>query len=170
MFCGVAMNKRAALLLAGAVVFSVVLQATVLPVFITTPFKPDLLLIIMVYLALHGPVESGAPLAWLLGLLNDVFSGLYLGLNSFTFLIIFIVIKGIANRVYAESSFLFVFTVAVATAATITCNLLLLLMFTQTPGIIYSITSGFIPHLLTNAFAASLVALLPGFNPAQEVP
>lgn len=165
------MNKRAVLLFAGAVVISVVLQAAVLPVFFATPFKPDLLLIIMVYLALHGPFESGAPLAWLLGLFKDVFSGLYLGLNSFTYLIMFIVIKGIANRVYAESNLLFVCAVAAATAATVTCNLLLLLMFTQTPGIAYAMTSGLIPHLLTNAFAASLVVLLPGFgSPIQEMP
>lgn len=163
------MNKRGALLLAGSVISAVLLQTTVLPVHIATPFKPDLLLIIMVYLALRGTFRSGAPLAWLMGLLKDVFSGLYLGLNAFTFLLIFLVIKNAADRLYAESSFLFVVTVSVATLASVTANLLLLLMFTQTPGIAYSMTAGIIPHILTNAFAASLVALLPCFTRGPEL-
>jgi rod shape-determining protein MreD len=163
------MNKRGALLLACAVVSSVLLESSVLPVHIATPFKPDLLLIITVYLALRGTFSSGTPLSWLLGLLKDVFSGLYLGLNAFTFLVVFLVIKNAADRLYAESSFLFVVTVAVATLASVTANLLLLFMLTQTPGIAYSMTAGLIPHILTNAFAASLVALLPGFTRAPEL-
>lgn len=161
------MNRRGALLFASAVASAVVLQTTLLPVHIATPFKPDLLLIIMVYLALRGSFESGAPTAWLLGLLKDVFSGLYLGLGAFTFLVIFLVIKNVADRLYAESGFLFVVTVAAATLISVAGNLLLL-TFTQTPGIAYSITAGLIPHLLTNAFAASLVALLPGFTRGRE--
>lgn len=161
------MSRRGALLFASAVVSAVVLQTTVLPIHIATPFKPDLLLVITVFLALRGTFASGAPLAWLLGLLKDVFCGLYLGLSAFTFLVIFLVIKGVADRLYAESAFLFVVTVVAASLASVAGNLLLL-MFTQTPGIAYSITAGLIPHLLTNAFAASLVALLPGFNCGRE--
>jgi rod shape-determining protein MreD len=151
-----------------AVLSAVVLQTAVLPVHIATPFKPDLLLVVVVYMALRGSFEVGTPLAWLLGLLKDAFSGLYLGLNAFTFLLIFLAIKNVADRLYAESSFLFVVTVAVATLASVTSSLLLVLMFTQTPGIAYSITAGLIPHLLTNAFAASLVTLLPGFSRGHE--
>lgn len=156
------------MLFACAVAAAVVLQAAVLPVHIATPFKPDLLLIIVVHLALRGSFQAGTPLAWLLGLLKDVFSGLYLGLNAFTFLIIFLVIKNVADRLYAESGFLFVVTVGVATMVATIANLLLLLMFTQTPGIAYSMTAGLIPHILTNAFAASLAALLPGFSRGHE--
>lgn len=163
------MNKRGALIFAGAVLSALLLQTTVLPIHISTPFKPDLLLVIMVYLALRGAFRSGTPLAWLLGLLKDVFSGLYLGLNAFTFLVIFLVIKNAADRLYAESGFVFVVTVSVATLAAVTADLLLLLMFTQTPGIAYSMAAGIIPHMLTNAFAASLVALLPGFSRGPEL-
>ena len=156
------------MLFACAVASAVVLQASVLPVYIAASFKPDLLLVIVVYLGLRGSFQTGTPLSWLLGLLKDVFSGLYLGLNAFTFLVIFLAIKNVADRLYAESDFLFVVTVAVATLAATTCNLLLLIMFTQTPGIAYSMTAGLIPHLLTNAFAASLVVLLPGFSRGHE--
>lgn len=151
------------------VLVAVVFQTAVLPIHLVTPFKPDLLLIIMVYLALRSSFELGTPLAWLLGLLKDVFSGLYLGLNAFSFLLVFLVIKSVADRLYAESGLLFVVTVVVATLVSVTGNLLLLLMFTQTPDIAYSMVAGFIPHLLVNSFAASLVAILPIFSDDQDV-
>lgn len=163
------MNKLSMLLLALAVVVAVVLQAAVLPVFLDSPFRPDLLLVITVFVALRGSFQSGTPLAWTLGLFKDVFSGLYLGLNAFTFLIIFLVIKSVSDRLYAESSFLFVVTVMAATFVCITGNFLLLLMFTKTQGIAYSMSSALIPNLLINAFAASLIALLPCFTLNEEV-
>jgi rod shape-determining protein MreD len=158
------------LFMALAVVATVVFQAAVLPVYLDTHFRPDLLLIFTVFFALRGSFQSGTPLAWGLGLLKDVFSGVYLGLNAFTFLIIFLVIKSMSDRLYAESGFLFVVTVVVATLACITGNFLLLLMFTKTQGIAYSMSSALIPNLLINAFAASLVALLPCFNMNVEAP
>ena len=42
-----------------ALVLAVVLQTSVLPVHVAGPFKPDLLLVAMVYLALRGPVAQG---------------------------------------------------------------------------------------------------------------
>ena len=152
-----------------ALVLAVVLQTSVLPVHVSGPFKPDLLLVAMVFMALRGPVIQGALLAWILGLIKDVFSGLYLGLNAFTFLVIFLVIKNISDLLYAESGELFVVTVSVATLACVTVNLILLLMLTATPGIMYSMLAGLLPHLLANAFAASLVTLLPVFSSPQEV-
>jgi len=151
------------------IVLAVVVETTVLPIHVATPFKPDLLLIAMVYLALRAPIETGVVLAWLLGIVKDVFSGLYLGLNAFTFLLIFLVIKSVSDLLYAESSELFVVTVTAATLACVSADLLLLVMFTSTPGITYSMTANLLPHLLANAFAASLVTLLPVFSSPQEV-
>jgi rod shape-determining protein MreD len=152
-----------------ALLLAVVLQTSVFPVHIAAPFKPDLLLVAMVYLALRSPVVPSALLAWLLGLAKDVFSGLYLGLNAFSFLLIFLVIKSISDLLYAESGELFVVTVSAATLACVTADLILLLMLTSTPGIAYSMTAGLLPHMLANAFAASLVTLLPVFSTPQEV-
>jgi len=148
---------------------AVILQAAVLPVYIDSFFKPDLLLVIMVVLALRFSYGTGAPLAWLLGLLKDIFSSLYLGLNAFSFLIVFFIIRSVADRLYAESGLLYVITVSSATLTSVAINLLLLLLFTDTPTIAYSVASGLLPNLLFNAFVASLVALLPLFAPAKEV-
>lgn len=163
------MSRRGALLLAISILGTVILQTSVLPVYVDSLFKPDLLLVIMVALALRISYGTGVPLAWLLGLLKDVFSGLYLGLNAFSFLIIFLIIKSVADRLYAESGFLYVVTVSVATLVTVAVNLVLLLLFTTTPAIAYSMLSGLFPHLLFNAFAASLLALLPFFTSVEEV-
>ena len=158
------MSRRAALLMFCTIMASIVIQTSLLPVFIRPSFKPDLLLVIMVFVALRGSFESGAPLAWLLGMLNDVCSGLFLGLNAATFLISFLVIKSVSDRLYAESSFLFVLTVVGVTFFNFALNLFLLALFTTSPGIVYSMLSDLFPRLLVNAFIASLVTAFPGFD------
>ncbi len=158
------MSRRATLLMFCTIMASIVIQTSLLPVFIRPSFKPDLLLVIMVFVALRGSFESGAPLAWLLGMLNDVCSGLFLGLNAATFLISFLVIKSVSDRLYAESSFLFVLTVVGVTFFNFALNLFLLALFTTSPGIVYSMLSDLFPRLLVNAFIASLVTAFPGFD------
>ncbi len=163
------MSRPAILLLAGLVLVSIVLQVAVLPVYLRPSFKPDLLLVIMVFMTLRSSFQVGAPLAWLLGMLNDAFSGLYLGLNAAGFLVIFLVMRSLTDRLYADSAVLFVLAVAGVTFASFTLNLLLLVMFTASPGIAYSMVSDIVPRLLVNSFVASLVTLFPGFDCQQEV-
>ena len=162
------MSSRAVLLLLCAIISSIVVQVSLLPVFIHPSFKPDLLLVIMVFMALRGSSEVGAPLAWMLGMLNDVCSGLFLGLNATTFLISFLIIKSASDRLYAESAFLFVLTVIGVTFVNFALSLILITMFTASPGIVYSMLSGLFPLLLVNAFVASIVTVFPGFD--EQVP
>ncbi len=163
------MNHRGALILLFSTLAAIVLQSSLLPLYMVEMFKPDLLLIIMVVLALRVSYGTGMPLAWLLGMVKDVFSGLYLGLNGVSFLIIFLLIKSVSDRLYTESGLLFVMTVSGATLVCMLVNLLLLVMFTDSPNLLYTMASGLFPHLLVNAFAASLVALLPLFSSEEEV-
>ena len=164
------MNRSNALLLFSMLLLSVVLQVAVLPVYLISSFKPDLFLIIVVFLGLRGSFETGTPLTCLLGLIKDSLSGLYLGLNAFSFLFIFFAIKSTSDRLYADSPGLFVLAVCTASLANSTLNLLLLLMFTSSGGILYSIFSDLIPYLLINSFAASLVTLIPWYANPQETP
>ncbi len=164
------MSRRAALLFFCLVLAALVIQVSLFPIFIRPAFKPDLLLVIMVFIALRGSFETGAPLSWLLGMLDDVCSGLYLGLNAATFLITFFVIKSVSDRLYADSAILFVLTVAGVTLAGFTLNLLLMVMFTSSPGIAYSMLSDIFPRLLVNAFIASIVSAFPGFDCQLESP
>lgn len=158
------MSRRVVLIFLCLVVASLVVQVSLLPVFVRPPFKPDLLLVILVFIALRVPFEAGAPLAWLLGMLNDVCSGLYIGLNAVTFLIAFLVIKSVSDRLYADSAILFVLTVAGVTLAGFMLNLLLIVIFTASPGIAYSMFADIFPRLLVNAFVASIVSAFPGFD------
>ena len=162
------MSRRAALFFSCLVLTALVFQVALLPVFVRAPFKPDLLLVIMVFIALRGSFETGAPLAWLLGMLDDVCSGVFLGLNAASFLISFFVIKSVSDRLYADSAILFVLTVVGVTVASFTLNLLLMVLFTATPGIAYSMFSDSIPRILVNAFVASLVSAFPGFDANLE--
>lgn len=161
---GVDMNKRAALLFYSLIFMSIIIQVSLLPVFLRPAFKPDFLLVIMVFIALRGSFEIGAPLAWFIGMLSDVCSGLYLGLNAVTFLISFLFIKSLSDRLYADSAILFVLAVVGVTLASCTINLLLLLMFTASPDIAHSMFSDIFPRLLVNAFIASVVTVFPGFD------
>ena len=163
------MNHRGALILFFSTLAAIVLQSSLLPLYLVEIFKPDLLLIIMVVLALRVSYGTGMPLAWLLGMVKDVFSGLYLGLNGVSFLIIFLLIKSVSDRLYTESGLLFVMTVSGATLVCMLVNLLLQVMLTDTPNLLYTMAAGLFPHLLVNAFAASLVALLPLFSSEEEV-
>ncbi len=158
------------MLLAGVVLVSIVLQTAILPVFVRSAFKPDLLLVIMVFMALRSSFQVGAPLAWLLGILNDVFSGLYLGLSAASFLVVFLVVRSLSDRLYADSAILFVLAVAGVTFACFALNLLMLVLFTSSPGIAYSMVSDVVPRMMVNSFAASLVTLFPGFDRQLEVP
>lgn len=158
------MSRLASLKFICLVLVSIIAQVSLIPVFVLPPFKPDMLLVIMVFLALRVSFETGAPLAWLLGMLNDICGGLYLGLNGITFLISFIVIKSVSERLYADSAVLFVLTVAGVTLAGFTLNLFLILLFTSSPGIAYSMFSDIFPRLLVNAFIASIVTAFPGFE------
>jgi rod shape-determining protein MreD len=158
------MSRRAALLLCCLILLSIVLQVSLLPVFLRPSFKPDLLLVIMVFIALREPFEIGAPLSWLLGMLNDVCSGLYLGLNAAAFLVSFLVIRSVSDRLYADSAILFVLTVSGVTFACFALDLLLIVMFTTSSGIAYSMLSDIIPRLLVNAFIASIISIFPGFD------
>jgi len=153
-------NVLGILIIALALVF----ETSFFPTFISPEFKPDLLLVITVYIALRGTFEGGAPLSWGIGLLKDLFSGLYLGLNAFTFLLLFMVIKSSSDRLYAESGELFVVAVSLATLGNVTVSALLSVMFTSSPGVAYSMLYSLIPHILANAFSASIITLFPLFS------
>ena len=142
----------------------VLLQVSVLPNYLATPYKPDLLLVLMVLLAMRAPVSTSLPAAYGLGLLKDSLGGLFLGLNGFSFLIIYLVIKALSDRLYVQSATLFVLTVSIATVSVMIINLVLLALFSQGGSLFASMLGALVPHLLMNAFITSLIAAVPGYS------
>lgn len=61
--------------------------------------KPDILFLLIVYLSCQSEILRGVVLILLLGLLMDVFSGIYLGFYPVIYLLVFAFIKGISRRV-----------------------------------------------------------------------
>lgn len=66
------------------------LQTTIIPWVLPAFLKPDMLLILVIYISLSEPLLRGALLTYFLGILHDVFAGAYLGLYGLVFLILFI--------------------------------------------------------------------------------
>jgi rod shape-determining protein MreD len=80
-------------------IFILVLQTTFLQLFPAWLGKPDILFLLIVYIACQGDILRGAVVVLLLGLLMDVFSGIYLGLYPVIYLLVFAFIKGIASQI-----------------------------------------------------------------------
>ena len=80
-------------------IFLIVLQTTVLQFLPVWLGKPDLLFLLVVYLACHADILRGALVILILGFFMDVFSGVFLGLYPVIYLLVFVFIKGISHRI-----------------------------------------------------------------------
>lgn len=60
---------------------------------------PDILFLLIVYISCQKEILAAAVIILLLGLLMDVFSGVYLGLYPVVYLLIFAFIKGISRKI-----------------------------------------------------------------------
>jgi len=87
------------------------LQSALLPRFLPFETKPDLLLILVIYLGLHEDYLRGAGLSYVLGCLFDVFAGSSPGLYGTAFLATFLAVRGTASQLNTESSILLLFMV-----------------------------------------------------------
>ncbi len=94
---------------------AVVVQSVFMPLLLQGYYKPDLVLILVVYLGLHeGPWRGGA-MVYLMGWCFDGVSGAFPGLNGFVLLSIFLAIRAIVTRVNTESSALILLLVMAGT-------------------------------------------------------
>ena len=147
---------------------ALLVQVAVLPAYLADPFQPNLLIIIAVYLGLREGGWHGGVLAFLLGLVEDCFSGIYLGLSAFSFLAIYLAMRKVSGRLYTDSFPLILLVVFLASIANGLLHLLLLLLFSAAAGIYKSLLPAILPQALLNAFFASLVFALPLFRSREE--
>ncbi|MGK2943386.1 MAG: rod shape-determining protein MreD [Desulfuromonadales bacterium] len=94
---------------------AVILQTVLLPLMLKGHYKPDLLLILVIYLGLHEEPQRGGLMAYLLGWCYDGVAGSFPGLNGFILLGIFLAVRGIVTRVNTESSSLLLLLVVAGT-------------------------------------------------------
>jgi rod shape-determining protein MreD len=146
---------------------AILLQVTILPSFIADPFKPNLLIIVVTWLGLKKSRNAGF-LAFALGIIQDCYSGIYLGLDGFSYLCLFIILNAAADRLYTESRFLMVFVVFLATVVNGLINLLLLLLFSTASGIYATLLADLIPQALANSLISALLFSLPRLADIEE--
>jgi rod shape-determining protein MreD len=147
--------------IAGWVLSALLLQMTLLPKYLLDPFQPNLIIILVVYLGLKMPHRFAGLAAFSLGLLQDSFSGIYLGLHAFCYLCIYTLLSEVADRLYTDNRALFVLVVFLATIASALLSLLMLLIFSVSKGVYASLLPAIIPQALVNALVASLISSFP---------
>lgn len=96
-------------------VSAMVLQTTVLDVLTIKGIKPDLILVIVVYLGLVKGSDIGCTSGFFFGLLEDVYSGMYLGSNALTKTTLGFFCGVIGKRLYTQSLFSQILCVGFAT-------------------------------------------------------
>lgn len=142
--------------IAGVVLAACLLQMTLLPRYLLDPFQPNLIIVLVVYLGLKMPHRLAGVAAFGLGLLQDSFSGIYLGLHAFSYLCIYTLLSELADRLYTDNRALFVLVVFLATVFGALLNLLMLAIFSVSKGVYASLLPALIPQALVNALVASL--------------
>ncbi len=135
-----------------------VLQAAVLPHLVPLQFKPGLLLILVVYLGISEKAGFGAPLAYLFGLLFDVFAGAEPGRYGLLFLLLYFSVRGTIGFFNPENPLLLLFLVACGTL--LESSLLIFLDGFFAAGTLWPIVlRALLPQLLVNVIAAGVLLL-----------
>ena len=147
------MNRILAPILTGIVLLT--LQATLLAFYPIQKVRPDIVLILVLYLGFSYPAIPGGILAFGLGCLVDLFSGNSLGLYAFTRPLIFFVARLFRSHFYWEGiSFQFV---SVFIFALLEGWIILLLVAGLHQGPFHRPSTAMI-HFLPQAVLTSLIA------------
>lgn len=93
----------------------ILVQAALAPTLLPLRLTPELLLILVIYLGLYRQGFCGGLAAYSLGLLQDSFAGSCLGLYGLIFLILYLILRGLAERLNTESPALLLFMVLCGT-------------------------------------------------------
>lgn len=135
-------------------VIFITLQSTLLTSLPIQRIRPDIVLILTLYLGLFYPPISGGILALFMGFLMDLFSGNSFGLYTLSRPLIFYVAQFFKGRFYLEgvsSQFLFVFIFGLVEGL-----LILILLSALNPGPIEHLYSLLFTFLLPQSFFTGL--------------
>lgn len=154
---------------------AVILQTVFLPLLLQGYYKPDLILILVIYLGLHEEPRRCGLLVYLLGWCYDGLGGVFPGLNGFILLGIFLAVRGIVTRVNTESSPLLLLLVSVGTVQQSIMVAFALDFFSQSVRIWPQMVWQLPVQLLLNLIAAFIllrvtVGLQRTFIPRKDLP
>ncbi|MDR3288100.1 MAG: rod shape-determining protein MreD [Peptococcaceae bacterium] len=98
-------------------IFSLILPGTVFHFWSWAGIKPDLVMLLTVYIAIHHRMFYAGLTGLLFGLLQDMFLGRYIGMYSVTLTVVAVLSCWLAGRWYRENFLLTVVLVFSVTAA-----------------------------------------------------
>lgn len=141
-----------------SIVLIVIFQVTVFPAYLDEAFKPNLIIILICYLALQGEhTVSDAVTVYVTGLIHGVFNGLYFGLFGISSLIIYFCLRKVSDQLYTESTHLLAFAVFISAMVDSLISLLLITLLSNETGIYSSILTYMLPQALVSASVAALL-------------
>ncbi len=130
------------------------LQSTCFARVLPLDLKPDLMLVLIIYVALNERLLPGGIIAATLGVLQDVFSGSFLGLYGFVLLVVFLVGRAAVSRLNAESSVLLMFLVLWGTVVEAALVIFSVGFFADSGPIWPIVLRGLLPQLFLNLASA----------------
>jgi len=161
------MKRIGGLLLLGGLF--ALLQTVVWPHLVGLQARPDLILVLVVYIGLTEPLLGGGVLALFFGTGLDALAGSYPGLHMVVLLLVFYLVRFFVGRFNAENSLLLLFMVACGTLAQ--AGLLLLFASFADPGELWwEVFAQIALQLLLNLAAASLLLRLAPWLLRRLVP
>ncbi|MDH3394144.1 MAG: rod shape-determining protein MreD [Desulfobulbaceae bacterium] len=89
-------------LILGATLLTI--QTTLFTMLPTWMGNPDLLFLLIVFIAIRFDVFPGAVLALLFGMMTDIFAGVFLGLFPVIYLLLFFMLQGISRLLIIDES------------------------------------------------------------------
>lgn len=144
---------RGALLIALAALAALVVQSTVLPLLPVGPVLPDLMLVICVYLGLHSHSPAGALAAFLLGYVQDAFSGSVIGLNAFAMCLVFATVYLASRRLWVHNTLSQILLVFMASLVKTAALVALIAVFLSIDGLWHSV----VKYVLLDAALAAVL-------------
>jgi len=145
---------RGGVLFAVIAVLALLFQTTVLPLASVGRATPDLLLIICVYLGLHQHTVTGAVGAFVLGYLQDTFSGSVVGLNAFGMCLVFTIVYLTSRRLWVDNAISKVVVVFLASILKTMAVLAMVALFMSADGLWKTILG----YLLIEAALAAILS------------
>ena len=132
--------------------FQTMLFPRIFPIYL----KPDLLLILVVYLGVNEDFGSGGILAYSFGALLDVFAGSFMGMYGLSFLVLFFSVRGAVSFFNSENPLLLLFMVFCGTLLE-AAMLILLGFMAQVTDLWLIIIRWIVPQLVINVLVAYLL-------------
>ncbi len=140
--------------------FFALLQSGVLPLFLPPDWRPNLILILILYLGLSENLLRALVAGLLLGAIQDSFCGPSLGLYVSVYLIVVLATRLVSEQLNVESPPLLLLVIA---GGTLLQNLLVgfyLTVFAEAAPVLHILIPAIPKQLLANMFSAALLLFL----------